>query len=153
ARRGSAPGGSRGGAAIGMRLIHHYDRKYAQGQVPAAVAQVAHPADRFEMLVAIAARGARGRYLEIGAGSGATLRALEPLYDELLGTELAPVRAEQLERLFAAHPRVRVLRHDVEAEPLGFADGHFDTVGMSAVIEHLVDPIRVLGELHRVLRP
>jgi SAM-dependent methyltransferase len=136
-----------------MRLIHHYDRKYAHQDPVPAIARVARPTDRFEMLVAIASRGAAGRYLEVGAGSGATLRALEPCYDELVGTELAPVRAEQLEQLFAGHPKVRVLRHDLEAEPLGFANGHFDTVAMSAVIEHLVDPIRVLGELRRVLRP
>jgi SAM-dependent methyltransferase len=136
-----------------MTLTGHYDRKYANGQAPARIARVAQPTDRFEMLVAIASRGAHGRYLEIGAGSGATLLALEPSYDELVGTELSPVRVEQLERVFAGHAKVRVVRGDVEAEPLGFPDGYFDTVAMSAVIEHLIDPIRVLVELRRVLRP
>jgi SAM-dependent methyltransferase len=48
---------------------------------------------------------------------------------------------------------VRVVQNDLEAGPLEFPDDHFDTVAMSAVIEHLVDPIRVLVELRRVLRP
>jgi SAM-dependent methyltransferase len=137
-----------------MSLTSHYDRKYAnQGRAPASIKRVAQPTDRFEMLVAIAARGARGRYLEIGAGNGATVLALEPSYDELVATELAPVRVKHLESLFADHARVRVVQNDLEAGPLEFPDDHFDTVAMSAVIEHLVDPIRVLVELRRVLRP
>jgi SAM-dependent methyltransferase len=137
-----------------MSLVGHYDRKYAgQAQAQARIARVAHPADRFEMLVAIAAQGARGRYLEVGAGNGATLLALEPCYDELVATELAPVRINQLQRVFADHTKVRVVRNDLEAEPLGFPDDHFDTIAMCAVIEHLVDPIRALVELRRVLRP
>jgi SAM-dependent methyltransferase len=137
-----------------MNLTSHYDRKYAdQGGAPAPIAQVARPADRFEMLVAIAARGASGRYLEIGAGRGATLLALEPSYQELVATELSPVRAAQLEKLFAGHSKVQVVQNDLEAAPLGFPDDHFDTIAMSAVIEHLIDPIRALVELRRVLRP
>jgi SAM-dependent methyltransferase len=136
-----------------MSLVGHYDRKYAgQEQAPPRIARVAHPADRFEMLVAIAAQGARGRYLEVGAGNGATLLTLEPCYDELVATELAPVRVNHLQRVFADHTKVRVVRNDLEAEPLGFPDDHFDTIAMCAVIEHLVDPIRALVELRRVLR-
>lgn len=137
-----------------MSLTSHYDRKYAhQEPPPAPIPRVAQPGDRFEMLVAIAARGARGRYLEIGAGNGATLLGLEPLYDELVATELSPVRARNLERLFAGRRKVRVVCNNVETEPLGFPDDHFDTIAMSAVVEHLLDPIRVLVELRRVLRP
>jgi SAM-dependent methyltransferase len=137
-----------------MSLISHYDRKYATPeQPPAPVPRVVYPADRFEMLVAVAAQGARGRYLEVGAGNGRTLLALESCYDELVATEYAPARVEQLQRLFADHPRVRVLRNDLENERLEFPDDHFDTIAMSAVIEHLVDPIRALGELRRLLRP
>jgi len=136
-----------------MRLTDHYDRKYAGQSGPAEIARVAHAGDRFEALVEVAARGAHGRYLEIGAGSGATLRALEPLYDELVGTELSPVRGQQLAAAFAGHGKVRVVCHDIEAERLRFPDDYFDTIAMSAVIEHLVEPIAALVELRRVLRP
>lgn len=137
-----------------MSLTDHYDRKYAnQAKTPASIARVEKPADRFEMLVATGATAARGRYLEVGAGNGATVLALEPLYDELVVTELAPVRVRDLEQLFAGHSRVYVLRNDIERERLPFPDAHFDTVAMSAVIEHLVEPIGVLVELNRVLKP
>lgn len=39
------------------------------------------------------------------------------------------------------------------AEDIPVADGHFDSVMMSEVLEHLPDPRLVLAEVHRVLRP
>jgi SAM-dependent methyltransferase len=104
------------------------------------------------MLVKVASQ-ASGRYLEIGAGNGSTLLSLEGRYDVLVATELSPARAKDLERVFATHPKVTILQHDLEAEPLPYPDGHFDTVAMSAVIEHLIDPIAALRDLYRVLRP
>ena len=136
-----------------MELVDHYDHKYGGKQeLPKPVAVVEHPRDRFEMLVKIAAAG-RGRYLEIGAGAGAALLTLEPIYDRLVATELSPARAQQLAASFAGHDKVTVIRHDIERERLDFADGTFDTIAMSAVIEHLLDPIAALRELYRLLTP
>ena len=43
---------------------------------------------------------------------------------------------------------------DVEAQPLPYADGAFDTVLLCEVIEHFVaDPVFTLAEIHRVLAP
>lgn len=43
---------------------------------------------------------------------------------------------------------------DIDREGLsGFADGHYDFVVLSHVIEHLADPIGALKEVFRVLRP
>ncbi len=43
---------------------------------------------------------------------------------------------------------------DVEAQPLPYRDGAFDTVLLCEVIEHFVaDPVFALGEIHRVLAP
>ncbi|HWC85619.1 MAG TPA: methyltransferase domain-containing protein [Solirubrobacteraceae bacterium] len=43
--------------------------------------------------------------------------------------------------------------HDLERFPYPFADSSFDQVLMQDVLEHVRDPIRVVEELHRVLRP
>ena len=53
----------------------------------------------------------------------------------------------------ADHPKIRTLRHDLEAERLDVPGDHFDTVALSAVVEHLVDPIRALQAVHRIVRP
>jgi SAM-dependent methyltransferase len=60
------------------------------------------------------------------------------------------------------HPRINVVMTDVFAGPaidyvvdahdLPFGDGTFDAVVAQAVLEHVLDPIRCVSELHRVLK-
>jgi SAM-dependent methyltransferase len=135
------------------RLVEHYDTKYSDEAAPRPVDIVDSPRDRFQMLVKVASEGARGRYLEIGAGNGATVISLANLYDDIAVTELSQTRAQSLSRSLGAYSNVRVLCHDLESQPLPFPDDHFDTVAMCAVIEHLVDPISALVEVRRVMRP
>jgi hypothetical protein len=60
-------------------------------------------------------------------------------------------------------PRVTTIETDVYIGPrtqvvcdghnLPFADGTFDGVVTQAVLEHVLDPVRVVAEIHRVLKP
>jgi SAM-dependent methyltransferase len=66
-------------------------------------------------------------------------------------------------REFAATPSIRIVSTDVSFGPLTaiicdghdlpFADGTFDAVIVQAVLEHVVDPVRCVSEVHRVLAP
>lgn len=47
---------------------------------------------------------------------------------------------------------MQILQHDIESKNLPFPDEYFDTVLMIAVIEHLLDPISALIEIHRILK-
>jgi SAM-dependent methyltransferase len=94
---------------------------------------------------------ARGRILEIGAGTGMNL----PLYhdvDEVIACEPDPAYRRQLHRRVpdAAVP-VEVV--DAAAERLPFPDGGFDTAVSTLVLCSVDDPRRCAKELHRVLRP
>ena len=61
------------------------------------------------------------------------------------------------------HPAIDVTETDVwfgsrtqivcDGHDLPFADGTFDAVVCQAVLEHVLDPPRVVGEIHRVLAP
>jgi SAM-dependent methyltransferase len=138
------------------RLVAHYDDKYCGEAQRAAVPVriVARPRDRYEAAVAAALRDSGGRYLEIGAGSGDTLLTLLPHYDQLVATELSPVRAARMRDIFRDRAeKLTILCSDIEREGLPYPDEYFDTAAMVAVVEHLVDPIRALVELRRVLRP
>ena len=63
----------------------------------------------------------------------------------------------------ASSPLVGLIETDVyigrstavvcDAHDLPFADGSFDAVVIQAVLEHVIDPVRAVAELHRVLRP
>lgn len=136
-----------------MSLTDHYDRKYAGAGAAAPVEPRAKPEDRHEMLVTVARRFAGDRYLEIGAGGGGVLLALVAHYRQLVATELSPVRCAALTTACAGYPQIRVLQHDLEATPLPFEPASFDTIAMSGVIEHLIDPIRALVALKALLRP
>lgn len=92
---------------------------------------------------------AGGRVLEIGAGTGFNF----PYYtagESVVATEPDP------QMLRRAEPRAR--DHGIElrpapAERLPFADESFDTVVSTGVFCSVDDPMRALGEVHRVLRP
>jgi len=57
---------------------------------------------------------------------------------------------ELVEADVAIGPRTDVI---CDAHSLPFADGVFDGVVCQAVLEHVADPPRVVGEIHRVLKP
>jgi SAM-dependent methyltransferase len=133
-----------------VSLQEHYDRKYAAIAQPHVVELRERPRDRHEMLASVASERPGQRYLEIGAGAGGVVLAVTPFFRELVATELSPVRAAALTR---ACPAARVLCHDIDDQPLPFEPGTFDTIALAAVIEHLIDPIRVLTRLGELLRP
>jgi len=82
------------------------------------------------------------RPLVLVVGGGTIGQGMEDLYD---------------------HPVIQVAAFDVYASPLvhviadahqiPFADGSFDAVIVQAVLEHVLEPHRVVREIHRVLKP
>jgi SAM-dependent methyltransferase len=98
---------------------------------------------------------ARGRTLELGAGSGLNLRHYTAAVTELIITEpsphmLAHLRTELRERPPAAGSWKLV---EAGAEELPFEDGSFDTVVCTFVLCTVPDPDRAVAEVARVLAP
>lgn len=138
-----------------QRLLKHYETKYAASDFNKVVAVplVHRPKNRRQAAVCLAARLAGGSYIEIGAGDGGTILALNDRYDRLVSTDLSAVRVKHLQLLFQNNPKVEVLLNNVETDGLPFQEGEFDTAVMVDVIEHFIDPIGALKEIHRVLKP
>ena len=88
--------------------------------------------------------GSLGTMLEIGSGDGFVAAMLAPLGKTLITTEPAPGRAAHAREL----PRLRC-----SATELPFADGSFDFIFSSSVLEHVRDRDRALAELRRCLKP
>lgn len=96
--------------------------------------------------------GARGRGLEIGAGTGANLRHYGPGVSEVVLLEPEEPMARRLEgKLGHQSLKTEVVRG--RAEELPFGDGEFDFVVSTLVLCTVSDPSRALSEIRRVLRP
>ncbi len=88
-----------------------------------------------------------GKLLDVGCGDGRRLALLRSLGWEVEGQEIEPravVRAREVYKL-------RV--HLGPLEELGFPDDAFDAVIMNHVIEHVFDPVSILAECRRILKP
>lgn len=98
------------------------------------------------LLDEVAPGGRPGRLLEVGCGEGRFLRAAADLGWQAVGVEILPAM-------------VRVAREDGldartgDLAAAGFPAGGFDAVYMNEVIEHVVDPVGLMREVRRVLRP
>jgi ubiquinone/menaquinone biosynthesis C-methylase UbiE len=93
------------------------------------------------------------RVLEVGAGSGEHLEHVRHRFDEYVMTDANPAFLEQAaaKRRSSARGRIVVARED--ATRLSIADGAFDRLIATHVLEHLPQPQAVLREWARVVRP
>jgi ubiquinone/menaquinone biosynthesis C-methylase UbiE len=125
-------------ARVGARL---YDRM-------AAATERAGMRERRARLL----QDARGRVVEIGAGTGLNLAHYPDGIDELVLTE----PGESMARRLRARLREAGLGNEVvraEAESLPFADRSVDTIVSTIVLCTVEDPDQALREVARVLRP
>jgi SAM-dependent methyltransferase len=86
------------------------------------------------------------RVLEVGCAGGELGRLLRSRGHHVTGLEVVHERAEQ-----ARHRLDRVLTADVEIDGFPFPPASFDAIIFADVLEHLVDPWRVLLEAVGVL--
>ncbi|HEY2749162.1 MAG TPA: methyltransferase domain-containing protein [Polyangia bacterium] len=90
--------------------------------------------------------GAESRVLEVGVGGG---NVLERIGGRRFGIDLSPFILQKAQaRLGDAAALVRG-----DAMALPFADGAFDRVYCSEVLEHVLEPEAVVREMRRVLMP
>lgn len=95
---------------------------------------------------------ARGRVLEIGAGTGLNLSHYPDRLERLVVAEPEENMARRLERRLSSLGRsAEVVR--AAADVLPFEDGAFDTVVSTLVLCTVEDPRASLAEISRVLRP
>jgi SAM-dependent methyltransferase len=88
-----------------------------------------------------------GRLLDVGCGNGQFLALMRNEGWDVEGQEVDPRAAESALRTYGI--RVRVGR----LEAIGYPDDNFDAVVLNHVIEHVHDPVEILRECRRILRP
>lgn len=102
---------------------------------------------RFELL-----SQARGKVVELGAGTGLNIAHYPTYVEELLLTEPDPHMASKLRKRIASTP-VKASIAQVSADTLPIADATVDTVICTLVLCTVPDPEKTLKEISRVLRP
>lgn len=90
---------------------------------------------------------APGRLLEVGSGSGRFLARMRRAGWTVQGTDFDPAVAARIRARYGMEIDVG------ELPALGYPADTYDVVAMSQVIEHVHDPLGLLAEAHRVLRP
>ena len=88
-----------------------------------------------------------GRVLDIGCGRGWMLAKLKQLGWECYGTEWS-------ETLVKLHQQngLQVVR-ELDLRDCHFPDQFFDAVTLWHVFEHIPNPVEILSEIHRILKP
>jgi ubiquinone/menaquinone biosynthesis C-methylase UbiE len=88
--------------------------------------------------------------VDLGCGAGDMLNALAGEFEQRIGLDAFTVRLEQSD---SAHTRDWEHRIADLNLPFPLETESVDAVMANQVIEHIVDPVRFVAEIHRVLRP
>lgn len=106
---------------------------------------------RYHRHIGAAAGGVR-RVLEIGVGTGLTLRHY-PASAEVTAVDICPAMLERAERQLQRGVQARVTLQLADAERLPFADGSFEMVVLPFVVSVTPEPARLVEEARRLLAP
>lgn len=136
------------GAAIEDADAHYTEAYYAGSARPN---ESAHEASTQRVMTARVERiesalGRSGRMLDVGCATGAQLRAARERGWDVVGVEVSSRAAEA-----ARATGLEVVTATLEGA--SFAASSFDAVVLSHVLEHVPDPVGLLREVRRVLRP
>lgn len=97
------------------------------------------------------------RILALGCGTGVEVRALKRRTGttaEIVGVDHSPDLIEIAERLTQDEGLAGHIRYEVgDAHHLTFTDAIFDIAVLHTLISHVDDPLQVLREVRRVIRP
>jgi len=85
--------------------------------------------------------------LDVGCSSGALLQVAQRCGFDAHGVEPAELAAQTAARIPNTHVFTGFL-HDAK-----YPDNHFDIITLFEVIEHLTDPISIVQEVARILKP
>lgn len=102
---------------------------------------------RFDLATMYLATESPGRLLDVGCGNGVFLDRMRSMGWDVHGVEADPRAARVARERFASSVFVGVLE---EARHPG---DHFDAITAHHVVEHVRDPVALLGECRRILKP
>jgi len=95
----------------------------------------------------------RGLVLDVACGPGIVTAELAATVAHVVALDLTPQMLTKAQERCAERGFDNVTFQEGSATDLPFAEGSFDAVVTRLSLHHFQDPRRVLGEMHRVVRP
>ncbi len=139
-------------------LKEHYERKYSQDSVAKTIEPIRTtkiPTSRFEAVLKFFPQYYKdGDVLEIGAGNGNVAKALLLHEMKISSYTLGDISVARVGGIRRNLDDSRVKIMEIDAENIPESEyGNYDAVIMVALIEHLVDPLRAMQKIRKVLKP
>jgi len=139
-------------------LVKHYDEKYARdakGDSLEFLDFTSYPVNRFEACVHYLTNYLQdGDILELASGNGIIAGSLlknNSKIQSYTASEFSKMRLEGIKKN-VADERLQLKTIDAEMVPEN-EFGKYDVVIMIALIEHLIDPLRAMKQIRKLLRP
>lgn len=88
-----------------------------------------------------------GKLLDVGIGTGLFLKLAKSHQWRLIGIDISHYAVEKVKKEL----KINIIKQ--ELEDAHFKTNSFDVVNMRHTIEHVKNPLRVLGEAYRILKP
>ena len=88
------------------------------------------------------------KLLDVGCGSGALMEFTESKFDEIHGCDISETALQK-----AKKRGMRAICVNLNEAPLPYENDSFDGITCLEVIEHVLDPLWLLRDLQRALRP
>lgn len=104
-------------------------------------------------LIAAAALTGRERVIDVGCGAGHVTVGLAANAAEVVAIDLTPAMLAQTQQQVDARGFTNVRVESADAAALPFADASFDMAVSRYAAHHFADPLAVLREVRRVLKP
>lgn len=139
-------------------LLAHYERKYFHESTHTtieAVRTVNIPRSRFEAVVKFFPQYfSGGDVLELGAGNGNVAKSLLEMDARISSYTISDMSLPRLQGIKQnlSDPRLSILELDAESVQADTI-GRYDAIVMVALIEHLIDPLRAMQSIGRLLKP
>lgn len=125
-----------------MAKRHDPDLYHTQSPLPVRLLE----RRRVALLLKLLASQPGMRVLEVGCGAG---NVLEQVEGARVGIDLSTFLLEKARARLGSKADL----HLMDAENLTFEDASFDRVYCTEVLEHVLEPRRVIAEMRRVLKP
>ena len=109
--------------------------------------------EQIEPVLEAAAIGPSDRVVDVGCGTGFLLLGAARRASQVVGVDVTPAMLAEAKRRVDEAGLTNVTLREATAEALPFADQRFDVALTRLTLHHFGNPGRVLGEMHRVLRP